>query len=73
MTASANDLPFTDPGAFAQALDTGAVQSMKLRGTWLHRRPVPRDSMPASIPLAPGESVLVNGRWFHGPQIGSGR
>lgn len=62
------------PGQFAAALNDSAVHSMRLRnGRWLHRATDGGDLRAPSFPLAAGESVQVNGRWFHGPRIGSPR
>lgn len=70
-----DSLPFiATPDAFTTALTESAVHSMRLRnGHWLHRATDSADLRAPSFPLAPGESLCVNGRWFHGPQIGADR
>lgn len=72
MTPNSRPQPFTGATTFTRTLTAGAVQSIRLSGTWIHRA-APRDTQPASFPLATGESVRVAGRWFHGPRIGGTR
>jgi hypothetical protein len=59
----------TDPAEAVKILAAAALLSIRLgSGQWVHR---PATGLDADSGLPrPGESVKVNGRWFHGPQIG---